>query len=59
MIGRDWRPGPALPSQLDRDYTLGPWEHIMEIRVRPVREPASLRDLVHTAGVNPLEASEG
>ena len=56
MIGRDWRPGPALPSQLDRDYTLGPWEHIMEIRVR---EPASLRDLVHTAGVDPLGASEG
>jgi hypothetical protein len=56
MIGRDWLAGPAMPSQVDRDYTLGPWEPIMEI---PVRAPASPRDLFHTAGVNPLGASEG
>ena len=56
MIGRDWRPGPTLPSQVDRDYILGPSEPMMEI---PVREPASPRDLVHTAVVNPLRASEG
>jgi hypothetical protein len=43
MIAGDWRPGPVLSSQLDRDYTLGPWEPIMEI---PVGESASSRDLV-------------
>ena len=56
MIGRDWRPGPTLPSQVDRDYILGPSEPMMGI---PVREHASPGDLVHTAGVNPLGASAG
>jgi len=37
MIGRHWLAGPAMPSQVDRDYTLGPWEPIMEIPVGSVR----------------------